>query len=113
MKQLLEKFRIPVSDVIAIPDVTASPSDETKTWFDSLINNLIQSDNDHRVNPFLSKNKQVFLIRKKNTDFIMIFISAPIIKESELMALTQKTLNYMRLRELLLKYSTNANLVVM
>ena len=37
----------------------------------------------------------------------------PVIKESELMAQKPKTFNFMRLRELLLQNSTNANLVVM
>ena len=37
----------------------------------------------------------------------------PIILESELMAQKPKTFNHMRLRELLLQHSTEANLIVM
>ena len=46
MRQLLNKFRIPVSDVIVIPDITAPPSSATKTWFDSLTSNLVRRDTD-------------------------------------------------------------------
>ena len=50
MKQLFNEFRIPVSDVIVIPDITAPPSEGTKTWFDAMVNNLVRQDNDPPVN---------------------------------------------------------------
>ena len=56
MKQLLDKFRIPVSDVVVISDVTSPPSYDTKTWFESLTKNLVYQDSDSFNNPFLSKH---------------------------------------------------------
>ena len=50
MKQLLDKFRIPVSDVIVIPDITTPPSENTKAWFELMINNLIRLDSDPTIN---------------------------------------------------------------
>jgi hypothetical protein len=46
MRLLLEKFRIPVSDVVVIHDITHSPSKPTKTWFDDLTNEFIRKDDD-------------------------------------------------------------------
>jgi hypothetical protein len=46
-------------------------------------------------------------------DFLGFISIVPVIKESELMAQKPKTFNFMRLRELLLQNSTNANLIVM
>nr|CAH0110929.1 unnamed protein product [Daphnia galeata] len=91
MKLLLEKFRIPVSDVVVIHDMTQSPSFQTKTWFDALTKDFVRKDDD-----------------PSNLDS-----NIPVIKESELLAQKHKTFNFMRLRELLLQYSTDANLVVM
>ncbi len=116
MRLLLSKFRIPVSDVVVIPDMTYPPSTQTKTWFDALTNEFVRRD-DEPVDPestgmyfsliFLLTNvTQISLI-------ILNFLIVPTIKESELMAQKPKTFNYMRLRELLLKYSTEANLIVM
>ena len=44
---------------------------------------------------------------------IASFVLAPVLKVSELMAQKPKTFNYLRLRELLLQFSTEANLVVL
>ena len=46
MKFLLEKFRIPVSDVVVIHDITQSPSFQTKTWFDALTKDFVRKDDD-------------------------------------------------------------------
>ncbi|XP_046440487.1 bumetanide-sensitive sodium-(potassium)-chloride cotransporter-like [Daphnia pulex] len=91
MRLLLEKFRIPVSDVVVIHDITHSPSKQTKTWFDNLTNEFVRKDDD-----------------PSNSDS-----HVPLILESELLAQKNKTFNFMRLRELLLQYSSDANLVVM
>lgn len=50
MKQLLDKFRIPVSDVVVIPDITTPPSGNTKAWFDSMICGLVHLDSDPNIN---------------------------------------------------------------
>ena len=55
MKQLLQKFRIHVLDVIVVPDVTAPPSDEIKNWFDSWTDNLVRPDDAYHANPFFGK----------------------------------------------------------
>ena len=45
MMQLLAKFRIPVSDVVLISDITLPPQTTTKTWFDNLTKNYVRHDN--------------------------------------------------------------------
>ncbi|XP_046634387.1 bumetanide-sensitive sodium-(potassium)-chloride cotransporter-like isoform X2 [Daphnia pulicaria] len=91
MRLLLEKFRIPVSDVVVIHDMTHPPSKQTKIWFDNLTSEFVRKDDD-----------------PSNADS-----NIPVIKESELLAQKHKTFNFMRLRELLLQNSLEANLVVM
>jgi len=63
MKQLLDKFRIPVSDVIVIPDITTPPSENTKAWFESMINELTRLDSDPTINNNNGniKTKSIFL----------------------------------------------------
>ncbi len=46
MRLLLGKFRIPVSDVVVIPDMTYPPSAQTKTWFDALTKDFVRKDDD-------------------------------------------------------------------
>ena len=46
MRLLLRKFRIPVSDVVVIPDMTYPPSNQTKTWFDVLTNEFVRRDDE-------------------------------------------------------------------
>lgn len=49
-----------------------------------------------------------------STNYQFVCINAePFIEEGELMALKSKTFRHMKLRELLLQHSANANLVVM
>ena len=50
MRLLLSKFRIPVSDVVVVPDMTYPPSNQTKTWFDALTNEFVRRD-DELVDP--------------------------------------------------------------
>lgn len=91
MQLLLNKFRILVSDVVVIPDLTETPSPQTKAWFDALTHEFVRKDDDSSIQN----------------------CNAPVIKESELIAEKPKTFNFMRLRELLLQHSTQANLIVM
>ena len=75
IKQLLKKFRIPVSDVIVIPDINAPPSEGSKTWFDSMVNHLVRQDNDPPVNDASTGTTLTHIlvqyreIRKKKTGF--------------------------------------------
>jgi len=46
MGMLLEKFRIPIQEVVVISELTAPPSTATKTWFDALTRDLIRKDED-------------------------------------------------------------------
>ncbi|KAG8238092.1 hypothetical protein J437_LFUL012199 [Ladona fulva] len=89
MAALLSKFRIDYSDVIVIPDVTKKAKEETKKEFESLIE------------PFRIKCGDA----GDHKDDLYI-------KDSELLALKEKTNRHMRLRELLLEHSTDANFVV-
>ncbi|KAK9884761.1 hypothetical protein WA026_007609 [Henosepilachna vigintioctopunctata] len=87
MASLLAKFRIDYTDLLVVPDITNKPSDKTQQYFDSLIAEFRRgSDN--------------------NSDGCEI-------SEAELLAVKEKTNRHMRLRELLLEHSSEANLVVM
>lgn len=44
MKQLMRKFRIPVSDVVVIPDIVTPPSTATRAWFDNLTREFVRKD---------------------------------------------------------------------
>lgn len=49
MRLLLGKFRIPVSDVVVIPDMTYPPSAQTKSWFDALTHDFVRKDDDPSI----------------------------------------------------------------
>lgn len=49
MRLLLSKFRILVSDVVVIPDLTDDPSPQTKTWFDNLTHDFVRKDDDSSI----------------------------------------------------------------
>lgn len=55
MRLLLSKFRIPVSDVVVIPDITAPPSATTKSWFDALTRDLVRRDQEAQIEDTSSK----------------------------------------------------------
>ncbi|XP_054270805.1 bumetanide-sensitive sodium-(potassium)-chloride cotransporter-like [Macrosteles quadrilineatus] len=86
MASLLAKFRIDYSDLKVITDVTKKPQDSTVAYFDELIKNFKATD------------------EKRHSASI---------SEAELVAMTEKTNRHLRLRELLLEYSSTANLIVM
>ena len=88
MASLLSKFRIDYSALKVIPDISKPAQESTKNFFNLLIENFQQTED------------------PKATDDDMI-------KESELLAMKEKTNRHLRLRELLLENSTEANLVVM
>jgi len=90
MAALLSKFRIDFSDVMVISDIGKSPSEENLKMFDSLINKWRKKD----------ESKQG--VRDDSS-----------ISESELIALKDKNKRHVRLRELLLKHSSQASLIVM
>ncbi|XP_076232956.1 sodium chloride cotransporter 69 isoform X2 [Calliopsis andreniformis] len=88
MASLLSKFRIDYSALKVIPDISKPAQESTKSFFDSLITNFQQAED------------------PKTADESMI-------KDSELVAMKEKTNRHLRLRELLLENSMEANLVVM
>lgn len=88
MASLLAKFRIDYSALKVIPDISKPAQESTKSFFDSLIANFQDADD------------------QKSTD-------DDVIKDSELIAMKEKTNRHLRLRELLLENSMEANLVVM
>ncbi|XP_020283580.1 bumetanide-sensitive sodium-(potassium)-chloride cotransporter [Pseudomyrmex gracilis] len=89
MASLLSKFRIDYSALKVIPDISKPAQPSTKTFFDSLIAGFQETTD------------------SKNSD------DDTNIKDSELMAMREKTNRHLRLRELLLENSMEANLVVM
>ncbi|CAG9765408.1 unnamed protein product [Ceutorhynchus assimilis] len=88
MASMLAKFRIEYSDLQIVPDITKKPKDETKQFFESLIAGF----------KCVSENSE------QDTKIS--------ITDSELMAVKDKTNRHMRLRELLLEHSSEAEMVV-
>ncbi|CAH0552698.1 unnamed protein product [Brassicogethes aeneus] len=86
MASLLAKFRIDYSDLKVVSDIQNKPQASTQQYFESLISNFKPQDD------------------SQNPDLL---------SESELMAMKDKTNRHMRLRELLIEHSNEANLVVM
>lgn len=87
MASLLSKFRIDYSDLKVITDITKKPHDDTVSMFETLIKDLMSTED-------------------ADDDGVHV-------TEAELMAMKDKTNRHLRLRELLLEYSTNSNLIVM
>ncbi|XP_018915712.2 bumetanide-sensitive sodium-(potassium)-chloride cotransporter [Bemisia tabaci] len=90
MASLLAKFRIDYSDLKMIPNIIKKPQEETQNFYNSLIKDLIVSDE-------CNQEKENRLT----------------ISESELLAMKDKTTRHLRLRELLLEQSMESNLIVM
>lgn len=112
MASLLSKFRIDYSALKVIPDISKPAQTSTKTFFDSLIAGFQESSADSKnsddgIESFLYELPRYRLYINHN-----LFVS-DIIKDSELMAMNEKTNRHLRLRELLLENSMEANLVVM
>ncbi|KAL1488426.1 hypothetical protein ABEB36_014899 [Hypothenemus hampei] len=91
MASLLAKFRIEYSDLQIVPDIMKPASDATQNFFQNLIA-------DFKV------PKNVEECDMENTNIT--------VTDSELMAIKDKSNRYMRLRELLLEYSFDAEMVV-
>ncbi|XP_039291807.1 bumetanide-sensitive sodium-(potassium)-chloride cotransporter-like isoform X3 [Nilaparvata lugens] len=91
MASLLAKFRIDYSDLKLIPDITKKPQEETTLFFENLIKDLKAPENDEEG-------------KEEDQGYIT---------EADLMATKDKTNRHLRLRELLLENSTDAELVVM
>ncbi|XP_075227429.1 sodium chloride cotransporter 69 isoform X2 [Lycorma delicatula] len=88
MASMLAKFRIDYSDLKLIPDITKKPQESSVAFFESLIQDLRTTDEDE----------------KEGEGYVT---------DAELMAMRDKTNRHLRLRELLLENSTDADLVVM
>nr|XP_023024040.1 bumetanide-sensitive sodium-(potassium)-chloride cotransporter [Leptinotarsa decemlineata] len=87
MASLLAKFRIEYTNLKVVPDITTKPMDSTQAFFDLLIA-------DFRSYSETSTEKGQ-------------------ISDAELLAVKDKTNRHLRLRELLLEHSNEANLVVL
>nr|CAI5860667.1 unnamed protein product [Callosobruchus analis] len=87
MASLLAKFRIDYTDLQVIPDIMAKPQEETQRFFESLIADFRSGKDEN------SKDGES-------------------ISNSELLAVQDKTNRHLRLRELLLHHSSEANMVV-
>lgn len=88
MASLLAKFRIDYSDLQVVPDVTNKPQETTQQFFETLISDFRKPQD---INDPMSVR----------------------ITDSELLAVKDKTNRHLRLRELLLQHSHEANMVVM
>ncbi|XP_019869994.2 bumetanide-sensitive sodium-(potassium)-chloride cotransporter [Aethina tumida] len=88
MASLLAKFRIDYSDLQVVSDITNKAQESTQQYFDNLISTFRERRDDS----------------DSNTEYI---------SDSELLSMKDKSNRHMRLRELLLQHSSEANLVVM
>lgn len=88
MAALLSKFRIDYSDVMVVPDVVKPPQESSKKEFEALISKWREKEESDEQDP-------------------------AVITDSELIALKDKTNRHIRLREVVLKYSKDATLIVM
>ena len=88
MAALLSKFRIDFSDVMIISDIGKAPSEENMQKFEFLISKWREGNS-----------------KERSKDLV--------VSESELIALKDKNKRHVRLRELLLKHSSQASLIVM
>ncbi|XP_046626478.1 bumetanide-sensitive sodium-(potassium)-chloride cotransporter [Neodiprion virginianus] len=88
MASLLAKFRIDYSALTVIPDITKPAQSTTTNFFNLLIADFQQPEN------------------PKDPDTVPL-------KDSELLAMKEKTNRHLRLREILLENSMEANLIVM
>lgn len=93
--ELLQKFRIPFSDVQVLTDAVP-PMDETKLQFRDVINEWIIDENNEEK------------IYEDSKDEIRMRIT-----KSELINHRELTNRHIRLRELLLEYSFDATLIIM
>ncbi|XP_049837756.1 bumetanide-sensitive sodium-(potassium)-chloride cotransporter-like isoform X3 [Schistocerca gregaria] len=89
MASLLAKFRIDYSDVKVITDITRKPQESTYAFFNELISGFKLAENNHNTGDGVH------------------------IKEEELRSMADKTNRHIRLRELMMENSNNANLIVM
>lgn len=107
MASLLAKFRIEYSDLQIMPDITKPASEKTKALFESLIADF-RSQNTETATTEKDTSELLALTRFKT-----ITMYFPVtITDSELMAIKEKSNRQMRLRELLLEHSQDAELVV-
>lgn len=90
MANLLAKFRIEYSDLQIVPDITSKPSESTQAFFDSLIEEFRIPDD--RTGDATDESMTI--------------------SDAELLAVKDKSNRHMRLRELLLKHSHEADMVV-
>lgn len=111
MASLLSKFRIDYSALKVIPDISKPAQDTTKNFFNTLIVNFQETEN-AKPDDGIYNYTRISVIRNFEK-FIKIDLFSGIIKDSELIAMKEKTNRHLRLRELLLENSMDANLVVM
>ncbi|KAL7302113.1 hypothetical protein TKK_0005340 [Trichogramma kaykai] len=95
MASLLSKFRIDYSALKVISDISRPAQPQTQKFFDALTAEFLQS-----TNPTAGDDAE-----NANEEYI--------IKESERIAMKEKTNRHLRLRELLHEHSMEANLIVM
>eukprot|EP00102_Acyrthosiphon_pisum_P016810 XP_008187908.1 PREDICTED: bumetanide-sensitive sodium-(potassium)-chloride cotransporter isoform X1 [Acyrthosiphon pisum] len=104
---LLAKFRIDYSDLLVITDLMRKPHEETLAFYDALIKSYKPKGPNSESMEYCNTKKNYTLLIYKFT-----FVDDGI-KESELTAMKEKTNRHLRLRELLLENSQEANLIVM
>nr|CAD7194894.1 unnamed protein product [Timema douglasi] len=107
MASLLAKFRIDYSDLKIIPDITKKPQDSTM-----ISNKQMRRTKRITWGHIQEKGGWVLIISCVFPD-LDCFESLVGITESELLATKDKTNRHLRLRELVLENSTDANLIVM
>lgn len=111
MASLLSKFRIDYSDLTIFTGLMKKPQEETILFYENLIKDFVTKSNDQSTDesnfPFF-KSLRSFWRGNNGCVFLEITIS-----QADLSTMQDKTNRHLRLRELLLEHSQDANLIVM
>lgn len=122
MASLLSKFRIDYSDLTIFTGLMKKPQEETNVFYENLIKDFVHKSEDaHSEESKYAKVSssrtylgiiEVMWIRLR-VSFSPPFPLEITISEADLSTMQDKTNRHLRLRELLLEHSQDANFIVM
>jgi solute carrier family 12 sodium/potassium/chloride transporter 2 len=117
LASLLSKFRIEYADLIIITDVMAKAKESTREFFDNLVkeykkNNEFTTDEGTIILQSVSQYITLKFHFSTYNAYLLLFSEMKLDSVS-LKTMREKTNRHLRLRELLLDHSRQANLIVM
>jgi solute carrier family 12 sodium/potassium/chloride transporter 2 len=115
MASLLSKFRIDYSDLTIFSDLTKKCQEETMAFYENLVKDFVTNSKadatdagESNVDEDSNRSPVAYFCEQCYSIILEITIS-----ESDLSTMQDKTNRHLRLRELLLENSQDANLIVM